>query len=251
MPTGPFARVLASELPIGQKCPVGRLEREQLPDGAGVRRCGRGEQLQLCGPGLPGEIGNGGSAPGSQVTTAPPAADRQLGGCADWVVAPERVVEGRQTKMLAGRLLQHRPQPVNAFVPPVAEQLGVERAHAHTAVADATRNATHEIARVLGRQRSCLIEVVRLAVVSPSAVVMGRVAVVVAIRARRGIAAICPHERHDLAVQRPQDWASVHRQRCQVPRIAESEQCRQLDAGGAHALLRQQRIEPRCACALG
>ena len=47
------------------------------------------------------------------------------------LVARQRVVQARQLQSLPGGLLHDGSQPGNALIPPVAEQLRVQRAHDH------------------------------------------------------------------------------------------------------------------------
>src|SRR5215475_4281273 len=110
----------------------------------------------------------------------------------------------------------------------VAEQLGVERTDAHASIAllEAGAHAAHEVACVLVRERRGAGAVVRLLVVAQDAVVMGREAVKVAIRAAGGVAPIAPYERNRLAIDRPQDRTFLGRQRPQMADVAESENVR-------------------------
>src|SRR5439155_16570550 len=61
------------------------------------------------------------------------------------VVRLVRLVEVREAQPLRGGLLDDEAQPRRALVPPVAEQLGVERADTQAAVADALADARDEV----------------------------------------------------------------------------------------------------------
>src|SRR6202021_4005437 len=95
------------------------------------------------------------------------------------------------------------------LVPPVPEQLGVERADRQAAARQigavamqALARAGDEVGGLLPRERERALMVVGLAVVAPGGVVVDGVVVIVAVDAGRRIALITPDERHRRAVDR-------------------------------------------------
>ena len=101
------------------------------------------------------------------------------------------------------RLLQHRGEPRLALVPPVSEQLGVERAAEQAAVLEPLRHPGHEVAGVLARERQRRLVVVGLARVAPRPQVVNRAAPVVPVeRMRRVAVLVVPDELDGLPVDR-------------------------------------------------
>ena len=72
-------------------------------------------------------------------------------------MALERLVEADEREPGVGRRLDDEAQPRGALVPPVPQQLGVQRAHAQPAAGDALAHARHEVdgvrSRLLARPR--------------------------------------------------------------------------------------------------
>ena len=166
-------------------------------------------------------------------------------------MALERVVERGQGQALSRRLLDDRVEPVHALVPPVAEQFRVHRADADAARRDAPADERHEVLGVQRRLRERGGEIVWAAVVAPHTMVVRGEVVVIAIRPRGRVAPVAPHERHDLAVKRPQHRPLVGRDRMQVRGVAKPERVGQLDAGAAHARLLKGLVQPRSVRAFG
>src|SRR4051812_54780 len=149
---GHFVRVLER--------PVARLEGEQLARGAlqgrVARACARGggDRAQLGAARRPGDLRDARRVPGRQVLRpAPRRLDERA--LRDRLVALERVRQRGQREALEARLVDHEAQPVHALVPPVAEQLGVEREAAQARPAalvavgvEAGDRALDEVARV-------------------------------------------------------------------------------------------------------
>ena len=126
------ARVVGREVVRHLERPVARLEREQLaggplrapdrpPAGAGRGRDG----AQLGAARGEGDVGHARRVPGREVLRLAPGRVRERP--LHRLVALERVRERGEREPLEARLVDHEPQPVHALVPPVAEQLGVER----------------------------------------------------------------------------------------------------------------------------
>ncbi len=148
-------------------------------------------------------------------------------------VARERVVEVGDPQPLALGLVEHRLQPGDPLVPPVAEQLGVDRADGERGAAqrggagvEARDRARDEVGRVGARLRQRGGVVVTLAGVVPDAVVVDGQRVVVAIGAVGGVAVVAPDELDRRAVDRHQQrpvgarsgasWAALPRPRTSV-----------------------------------
>ena len=170
----------------------------------------------------------------------------------------ERVVESHELESLPLALVDHSLQPDQTLVPPVSEQLGVQRAHrqptpGHTVpvVSYSRARACNYVCRVLSRACDSQLVVIRLAVVSPRVVVVNRMPVVVPIHTVRGIPLLAPHERHRLPVDRPHDHAGVAHQRAQVLTRAQSEPVGQLHTGAAHARGGEHRLQMVGVRALG
>ena len=118
---------------------------------------------------------------------------------------------------MRGRLLEHGGEPGDPLVPPVAEQLGVERAAEQAAAAriEARGGALHEVAGVLAGERERRRVVVRVTGVAPWLQVVDRPAVVVPVGPARRIAvALVPHQLDRSPVDRHRhrpglggDWA--------------------------------------------
>ena len=133
----------------------------------------------------------------------------------------------------------------------MAEQLGVDRAHAHATVGDPVADRGDERARIgpgLGQRGAA---VVRAAVDPPGAVAMGGVAVVVAVGGARRVAAPIPDPRDRQPVDRPQHRSLLGRHRRQVRGAAEPEARGQLDAGGADAGRLERAVQPLGVRAFG
>ena len=133
---------------------------------------------------------------------------RPAAGAAAGLAALERVVQAHELEALARALLDHRAQPADALVPPVPEQLGVERAHDQATAGQPSigrrrspasrRRASVRATKSAACSRasaSARAVVVGAAVVAPRVVVVDRVVVVVAVRPARRIAPLAPHER--------------------------------------------------------
>ena len=147
--------------------------------------------------------------------------------------------------------MQHAVEPDDALIPPVAEQLGVQRAHADATVRDPLGDRRYEDTGVGPGPHQCPGVVVGAAVDPPGPVPMGGVAVVVAIRRAGGIAARAPHPVDRLPVDRPQDRTVRSRERRQVCGIVPAKAAGQLDAARAHAGRLQRRVQPLGVGALG
>src|ERR1700722_12364595 len=190
--------------------PVARLQGQQLAYGRGTGETALGG---LDGPQLGGargerELGDRGPRPGREVAVRAPttrlsptvdgrletAHGRGLGDFAD-------VVQTHELEPLAGALLEDRLQPAETLVPPVPAQLGIDRATRHPApglplavTAQTRAGASHEVRGVLARAGLRQIVVVLSPVVAPRIVMVGGVAVVVAVGAVGGIAGVAPDE---------------------------------------------------------
>jgi len=167
------------------------------------------------------------------------------------VVTLGGLIQRRQREALARALVEHRLEPPDALVPPVSEQLGVEREHTDAAAGQTGAHAGDEIARVNSGLRPRGDRVVRLAVIAPRVMAVGRVTVGVAVGHVRRVPGVTPDERDRLAIDRPQQRAVVADQRLKVASIAEPEHARELDARRSDAGLGEQRIEPPGMAALG
>ena len=144
-------------------------------------------------------------AAGPQVATLAPAADSERGRGPTRLVTIQRGVERGQRQSLPRRFVDHLPQPVDPLIPPVAQQLGVERADADSAVGHSVDAPGDEVAGVGGDLLQRRVAVVGIAVVAPDAVAIGGVAVVVAVGRARRIAGLAPDQGHGLTIDRPQD----------------------------------------------
>src|SRR4029077_11632499 len=152
-----------------------------------------------------------GTRPGRKVAILSPATRLPL----PWILQRrletiESIVQAHQREVLLGALRDDRLEPRQTLIPPVAEQLGVERTHDQPApgqalavAAQALAGAGDEVRRVLTRASERQLVVIRLAVVAPGIVMVNRVAVIVAVSAVRGIAGIAPHQRHGGAIDGP------------------------------------------------
>ena len=145
---GALAWVLAGESARDEKRPIAGLQRQQLPERALARIVER-ERAALGRAGEPGQIRHRGSAPGPQVPSGSPRAHAEGSRRRGRVMALEPVVERSQVQALARCFVEHRVQPLDPFVPPVPEQLGVERAHTYAATPDPGPGAGDEVPRVL------------------------------------------------------------------------------------------------------
>src|SRR5207302_7419559 len=144
------------------------------------------------------------------------------------------------------------------LVPPVAEQLGVERAAQEPRPAallavgvQALRNALHEPARVAPREHERLPVPVRAPAVVPGPQVVDGPAVVVAVQRVGRIALRVPYQADQLPVHRDGYRAGAGRDRLELVEGAEAERVGLVDAERAHAVLGQLALEPRAVAALG
>ena len=181
-------------------------------------------------------------------------------GVAEWsrLQPLQRVVEAHQLEPLPRALLHDRLQPRDPLVPPVAEQLGIQRAHRQPApgqagavAAQTLAGAGHEVRGVLPGERDRPLVVVCLAVVAPRGVVVDGVVVVVAIGAVRPGSRRRSRRARIVArsIGTSVTPSSPH-ERPQVLARAQPEAVGQLDAGGMHPCVRQRRGQPRRVRAL-
>ena len=135
---GALARVVARRSGRRQKRPVAGLQRQQLAQRALARPGAARERPQLGGPRLPGEVGDRRGRSTSAGRPPRPSWSRRgqlgRGRRTSWrSSASSSVVSARPCRAAS---LDDRAEPVHALVPPVAEQLGVERADADAAARD-------------------------------------------------------------------------------------------------------------------
>ena len=121
----------------------------------------------------------------------------------------QRVVEPHDLEPLAPGLVDHRLEPADALVPPVAEQLGVERADRQPAARDPLPRTGHEVRGVAARLCLGPRRVVHGAVVRPRLVVVVGAVVVVAVGPVRRVAGVAPDELDRLAVDGHQQRARL------------------------------------------
>ena len=154
MAGGALAPVGLGEVARDEERPVAGLQREQLADRALVGAGARGDGAQLGVARAPRHV----ARPAARSTcvrsrgvphdvTGRPAGGRRR------LVALERVVEARERRPCARRLVDDRREPQRALVPPVADELGVERADGEAAARDALARARDEVRRVRGARR--------------------------------------------------------------------------------------------------
>ena len=167
--------------------------------------------------------------------------------------ALERVVEAHQLEALTLALVDDRAQPGDALIPPVAEQLGVERAHDQPTARQRPSRGAARLPRA--GARACARRSRRRARARAPAPRRGRTArpsllhglwwwigvvVVVAVGAARRVAVARPTPATIVARSiGTSSTPSSLAQRAQVPARAEPEAARQLDAG------RRARRRPR------
>ena len=114
------------EVAVHDERPVARLQRQQLADGTRARARTGAQQLELGAARPPGEVLHPAPRPGRQVARRAPGRDGKLRrlGVLDLF---ERIVEMGELDPLALALLDDRLEPLRALVPPVPEQLSVQR----------------------------------------------------------------------------------------------------------------------------
>ena len=157
-----LARVVAGQLAGGHERPIARLQREQLARGAREPARRRRDRRRR----RPFEL----RSPGRRTRSRPPAASpRSTGPCRCPSSTPRagarrpptrsRPLVASPGEALARRLVEHRGEPHRPLVPPVAEQLGVERAAeqpaaGHAAAARSTKSRACSRASAAAASRS-------------------------------------------------------------------------------------------------
>ena len=237
-------RVGAGRPAADQERPVRGLQGEQLAQRALAGAPAGRQHLELGRALAPGQAAGARRAPGRERPRLAPRRHRQRARERD------RVADG-----VAERHDRHAPrlarvdglrQPEDPLRPPVPQQLGVERADREAPARHARGHAPGEVVGVGAQLRARPLGVVRAAVHRPRQVAPRRVRVRVEVRPGGRVAGRAPDEVDDRAVDRRQHRAvrrAQGRQRVD-PVVGE------VDAGHAHARLRQPLVQPRRVRAL-
>ena len=249
VPVEALTRVPARRAGRDQKGPVAALQSQQLAHRPVAHRRPGGDHVELGGARGPGQVGDPRARPGREVAASPRSSRARRPRRTGRIAVGQRVVEVDELEPAPRRLRHHELQPLRALVPPMPEQLGVQRADAQPAVAHAPGHPRHEIGGIVRR-------------LWPRA--PGR-------RRRRrwptgGGRARCggggrgrPRATDSRSAptrgRRPRDrWAPAAGppggQGAQVARIARAEDVGEVDARRVHAGLFQQPVQPRRAGAL-
>ena len=164
-------RVVGREVPRDHERPVARLHREQLAGRALERRVRAPRPATAATVRSSAErAAKASSATGgaSQVVKSLPCPHVDaLSSRATRLHQLDPLGHRHQPHALRLGLVEHRAQPGLSLVPPVAEQLGVERAAEQAAVLEPRGRAAHEVARVLACERQRGLVVVGLPRVAP------------------------------------------------------------------------------------
>ncbi len=171
------------------------------------------------------------------------------------LVARKRFRERRECEPAAVGLRDHRVEPHRALVPPVAEQLGVDRANDEGGPrprgpvgVGAKHDLLHEVRGMLTRPAVGGVAVVGLAPVRPGPHPVDRLRVVVPIDGVRGVAAVVPHQRNRAPVERDGDRPARRDRLEVVERIGDA---RLVDAEGLHSGPGEVVLDARPVGALG
>ena len=211
------------------------------------------DQRELGAASGPQEVGDPRRIPGSEVLALPPARVTKL--ALSGLMPFERFGKRRERQTGAASFLDHRRKPCRALVPPVTEQLSVERADqqprtaaVRPVVAEPLGHSRDEVARMLARAPRSSCAIVRPARVRPGTQAVHARGVVVAIDRIRRVTAVVPNKRDRSPVDRDCDNASLTRHRLEL--IEPVAGCRLVDAESPYSSLRQLRVDARAKGAL-